>query len=285
MKEKKAIPSFYELFSFMELPDIKILDVGASAIDGDPPYHNIKQIDKAIIYGFEPSPKEYEKLTSQAKEKEIYLPYALGDGKEATLHICHAPGMTSLLKPDYKVLDHFHGFSQWAKIIDTQTIQTHRLDDLKEIDTIDYIKLDVQGAELDIIQNGMNIVGNSLVIHTEVDFIGSYENQPLFAEIDIVLRKLGFTFHTFSPLNKRVFKPLLINNNIYEGMNQVMWTDAVYVRNFTDFAQLSSEELIKIAIIMHDLYGSFDLAMLALKYINEKEEFDFVEFYLEIFNN
>lgn len=106
----------------------------------------------------------------------------------------------------------------------------------------------------------------------------------MFAEIDIALRKLGFTFHTFSTLNKRVFKPLIINNDIYEGINQIMWGDAVYVRNFTDFAQLSSEELIKIAIIMHDLYGSFDLAMLALKYIDEKEGFDLVEFYLENFN-
>lgn len=110
MKEKKPIPSFYEIFSLIELPDIKILDVGASAIDGNPPYHHIKQINKAIIYGFEPNPKEYEKLISQAKEKEIYLPYALGDGKQATLHLCHAPGMTSLLKPDDKVLEYFHGF-------------------------------------------------------------------------------------------------------------------------------------------------------------------------------
>ncbi len=68
--------------------------------------------------------------------------------------------------------------------------------------------------------------------------------------------------------------------NIYSGLHQVMWTDTVYVRKFIDFPKLSSEELIKIAIILHDLYSSFDLAMLALKYVDEKENLDFVQFYL-----
>lgn len=197
MNNKQSIPSFYEIFSFIELPDIKILDVGASAIDGKPPYHNIKQIDKTIIYGFEPSPEEYEKLNKKSNHKEIYFPYALGNG--------------------------------------------------------------------DI---------------TNLNFISFYENQPLFAEIDLALRKLGFFLHTFLPIHKRAFQPLILDNNIYSGLNQVMWTDAVYVRKFTDFAKFSSEELIKIAIIMHDLYSSFDLAMLALKYVDEKENLDFGQFYL-----
>ena len=45
--------------------------------------------------------------------------------------------------------------------------------------------------------------------------------------------------------------------------------------------KLSSEELFKIAIIMHDLYSSFDLAMLALKHVDEKEQLDFADFYLQ----
>ncbi|WP_342597093.1 FkbM family methyltransferase [Cyanobacterium aponinum UTEX 3222] len=154
MVNTNIIPSFYEIFSFLELPDIKILDVGASNIDGDPPYYKLQKADKAIIYGFEPSPQEYKKLQEKENPKEIYLPYALGNGELANLNICFAPGMTSLLTPDFQLLDHFHGFPEWAKIMETETIKTHRLDDIKEIDTVDYIKLDVQGSELDIINNG-----------------------------------------------------------------------------------------------------------------------------------
>jgi len=273
--------SFYNIFSFLELPNIKILDVGASIVDGEPPYHNLKKTGRSTIYGFEPSPEEYEKLKELQNDHEIYLPYALGNGQESTLNICRAPGMTSLLKPDYQILDYFHGWSQWAEVLGTKKLHTYRLDDIKEINQIDYVKLDVQGSELDIIQNGKNILSNSLVIQTEVNFVPFYENQPLFAELDLELRELGFLLHTFAPIKKRAFKPLIVNNNIYEGINQVLWTDAIYVRSFTDFKTLSSQQLIKIAIILHDLYFSFDLVMLALKYIDEKEESDLVSLYSE----
>lgn len=273
--------SLYDIFSFLELPNIDILDVGASTVDGDPPYHNLKKTGRSRIYGFEPSPEEYKKLKKLQNDNEVYLPYALGDGKKSTLNICQAPGMTSLLTPDYEILDHFHGWSQWAEVLETQELQTHRLDDIQEISQVDYVKLDVQGGELDIILNGKNILSNSLVIQTEVNFIPFYEKQPLFAELDLELRKLGFILHTFAPIKKRAFKPLMVNNNIYEGINQVMWTDAIYVRSFTDFNLLSSEQLIKIALILHDLYYSFDLVMLALKHIDNKEESNLVALYSE----
>ena len=53
-------------------------------------------------------------------------------------------------------------------------------------------------------------------------------------------------------------------------MNQQLWTDAVYVRDFRDFARLDSTELLKIALIADELYGSFDLAALALRHVDEK---------------
>jgi hypothetical protein len=118
------------------------------------------------------------------------------------------------------------------------------------------------------------------VIHTEVNFIPFYQNQALFAEIDQIIRELGFYLHTFLPLVKRVFKPLVVDNNIYSGLNQVLWTDAVYVRRFTDFLDLDSDSLVKIAIIMHDLYASYDMTLLALKHLDEKENLDFQEVYL-----
>lgn len=273
--------SLYDIFSFLELPNIDILDVGASTVDGEPPYHNLKKTGRSKIYGLEPSPEEYQKLKTLENDSEIYLPYALGNGEKSTLNICQVAGMTSLLTPDYQILDHFYGWSQWAHIIEKQELQTYRLDDIAEINQVDYVKLDVQGSELDIILNGKKILSNSLVIQTEVNFIPFYENQPLFAELDLELRKLGFMLHTFAPIKKRAFKPLMVNNNIYDGINQVMWTDAIYVRSFTDFSTLSSEQLIKLAIILHDLYYSFDLVMLALQHIDNKEESNLVALYSE----
>jgi FkbM family methyltransferase len=273
--------SLYHLFDYLELPDISIVDIGASPIDGTPPYQKLIDLDRANVIGFEPNPEQYQALLEQNNSKLRFLPYAVGDGLKSILNICQAPGMTSLLEPDFDILEHFHGFSDWAKIIDQQEVLTHRLDDIEEIEEIDYLKLDVQGGELTIINNGINKLKNTLVIHTEVNFVPFYKQQPLFAEIDQVLRQLGFYLHGFTPLVKRAFRPVMVNNSIYGGLNQVLWSDAIYVKKFTNFSELSSESLMKIAIIMNDLYNSFDLACLALHHIDLKEGTDFEPIYLE----
>jgi len=85
------------------------------------------------------------------------------------------------------------------------------------------------------------------------------------------LRAAGFWFHKFAPIHSRVFKPLVVNNDIYAGMSQQLWTDAVYVRPFVDFPSLEPSQLLKIAVLAHDLYQSYDLALLALQHLATRE--------------
>jgi len=258
--------SFRELFD--DIPDIHIVDIGASPIEGKPIYQPILEQGGYRLTGFEPNPHMYEKLLQSTHPQMTFLPYAIGDGTEATLNICTAPGMCSLLEPDFDTLSHFHGFSEWAEVIEKQPLKTHRLDDIQDVKHIDFFKLDVQGAELTIFENATEKLKNTLMIHTEVCFIPLYQGQPLFGEIDVFLRKAGFQFHRFGRLASRIFKPLLKNNDIYRGMSQILWSDAVYLRPFTQFKNLRPEELLKTARMLHDIYGSFDLAQLALMHVD-----------------
>jgi hypothetical protein len=68
-----------------------------------------------------------------------------------------------------------------------------------------------------------------------------------------------------------VFKPLVVNNDLYAGMSQQLWSDAVYVRPFVDFGELEAARLLKIAVLAHDLYQSYDLALLALQHLAARE--------------
>ena len=63
----------------------------------------------------------------------------------------------------------------------------------------------------------------------------------------------------------------MVNNDIYARMSQDLWTDAVYVRRFTDFPTLAADALERIALIAHDLYGSYDLASLALLELDKRD--------------
>ena len=116
-------------------------------------------------------------------------------------------------------------------------------------------------------QNAIEKLADCVVIQTEVEFLPMYIGQPLFSDIDQFLRQHGFVLHCFFPLTSRTIKPLLVNNDIYAGLNQVFWADAIFVRDFTNLEALKDEQLLPMAIVMHDVYKSFDLVLrLLLEY-------------------
>jgi hypothetical protein len=74
----------------------------------------------------------------------------------ATLKLCHAPGMSSLLTPNPRILDCLALYSIFGMVTGEQSIETHRLDDISEIEAIDFLKIDAQGSELSIFRSGQS---------------------------------------------------------------------------------------------------------------------------------
>lgn len=240
---------------------ISVVDIGANPIDGEPPYFNLLKDNKVKVTGFEPQKEALEKLIQMKSENETYLPYAVGDGNEATLYICHASGMTSTLKPNFEVLNQFQGYPQWAKVKKEEKIKTVRLDDLSELTEIDWLKIDIQGGELSVFKNAEKKLKNTLIIQTEVNFIQLYENQPLFSEIDQWMREHGFTLHTLLEERKRLYAPMVINNQVHNGINQLTTADAIYIKNERNIAKLTTKQKKKMAYILHHAYGSYDISL------------------------
>ena len=244
---------------------IKVVDVGANPIDGKPPYLPLLQDGHASVVGFEPQAAALAELNRRKGPNEIYLPAAVGDGKTHTLHLCSASGMTSLFRPNMKLLSLLHGFDEWARVVKTEEVATQRLDDLLEAAQFDLLKIDVQGAELMVMQNAQAGLREALVVQAEVEFLPLYEGQPLFSEVELFLRQHGFVLHRFDRPNSRVIKPLLVNNNIYAGLSQLLWTDALFVRDFTRLAALDDGQLLRLALILADCYQSSDLVVHVLE--------------------
>ena len=260
---------------------IKIVDIGANPIDGTPPYASLLRDGIADVVGFDPNPDSLVRLNQRKSSAETYLPYAIGDGKRHTLHVCRAQGMTSLLKPNPAVLNNFHGFPDWATVTSTEMVDTVRLDDIKETAGADLFKIDIQGAELMVFQNAQARLRDALVIHTEVEFLPMYVDQPLFGDVDVFLRQQGFMFHRFYPTVSRVIKPLVRDNDIYAGMSQLLWADALYVRDFTRLDALSERQLLAMCTILHDCYGSYDLVMHVLTHLDARTGKQFAPTYLD----
>ena len=146
--------------------------------------------------------------------------------------------MTSMLEPKMEVLGAFQWFDTYAEVVDRVPMATVRLDDVPEVEGMDYLKVDVQGGELAVFRGAQARLETAVMVHTEVQFVPFYEEQPLFAEIDQALRDAGFWLHRLLPIQSRVFKPMVANNDPHAGLSQHLWTDAVYVKRFVDFPVL-----------------------------------------------
>jgi FkbM family methyltransferase len=240
---------------------ISIVDIGANPIGGPPPYRSLLACGAGRLTGFEPQADAFARLLAASRPNETYLPYAVGDGGEHRLHICSASGMASLLEPDPASLALFHRFPEWGRVVETQPVATRRLDEIQEVDRIYYLKIDVQGSELSIFEGGRSKLGAEVAIHTEISFVPLYRNQPAFGDIDCFLRSLGFLPHGFVNINRRAIVPVLIDNDPYRGVNQLLEADIVYVRDFRYPEQMNDEQLKFLAVIAHCCYGSIDLAI------------------------
>jgi FkbM family methyltransferase len=246
-----------------------IVDIGANPIDGVPEYWSLYRESLCTIFGFEPHPIAYQALLELNLPKAKYFPFILGDGNPATLHVCRAPGMTSLLKPSRFITTKvFHEFAEFAIIKQEIPVETRRLDDI-DIDNLDLIKIDVQGSELLILQNATQKLKEAVMVQTEVSFIPLYEGQPSFATMDHFMRSQGFVPHCFAQINKQPIYPS--SHKKKSPVNQLMEADIVYIPNFERLADLSDEKLKHLSLLAHSCYGSSDLAMHCLIILQERE--------------
>ena len=249
---------------------LQVVDIGANPIDGDPPYKVLLDAGLCKVTGFEPQAEALDRLNAAKSLHETYLPYAVGDGTAKTLNICRYSGWTSTLTPSAASLNVFSAFTENAKVIEQTSIETQRLDDIAEVAEIDFLKIDIQGGELDVFNNAKRKLAHASVIQTEVSFINLYEGQPSFGDVDVALRAQGFVAHTFAAIKKGIISPFMLNGDPWRPLNQLLEGDVVYVRDFRDPAALSDHQLKVMSLVAHACYGSFDLSYRCLLLLRER---------------
>lgn len=248
-----------------------VVDIGANPIDGDPPYKEMLKQRICRVIGFDPQPDVLTRLNAAKSDLETYLPYAVGDGGTHTLKVCRGAGFASLLQPDEQVLTHFPRFSELGKVLNEIKLVTRRLDDIAEIRELDLLKIDVQGSELSVFKNGRERLARAMAIQTEISFVALYKDQPIFGDVSLELRSLGFIPHMFAGINKKMIAPML-GANPGTALNQLVEADIVYVRDFTRPDAMDSEQLKHLALIAHHCYGSYDLAMNCIHHLAVRDE-------------
>lgn len=239
---------------------VEVLDVGATVGAGR--HGPLAAQGLARVTAIDPAAENTAALLASGVDR--VLPVYLGDGAAATLHATRDPAYTALYEPDPAVIDLFAEMGSGAggnfQVVHTTPVQTARLDDVLPDLRPDFIRLDVQGSELAVMQHGLKALGGATVIEAECALVPVYKGQPLFGDLQVFLRRHGFMLHKLIDVAGRGFLPLAPPNQ-FEPISQLLWADAVFVRDFAALPAYADAQLLKGALILNDMYHSFDLAL------------------------
>lgn len=253
-------------------PEITILDIGAMPT-GQERYNTLVTKGGARVFSVEPSEAALAEV--RAEDRERFIPHFLGDGRPATFHEARYPGCSSLLEPNAAMINLFQTIGAEPEtgnfaVMDTEPVETVRLDDLPKLPNIDLISIDTQGTELEILRHGKQVLANVLVLESEVEFVPLYKDQPLFGHLQVALADRGFVMHKLIDIVGRAFRPFR-GADLLKPVSQMLWADAIFVRDFTALDKFSDLDLIKAATILNDVYLSYDLALFFLMRHDERK--------------
>ena len=271
--------------SVQENISFTILEIGAANyenVNRREPFHQLVDFfpDTKII-GFEVEESVCQELNLKAKDGFIYYPFALGERSETRpFYETKWAACCSLYEPNEQFNELYNGLDvqNLTKKRSIQTINLNNFVNEYGIEKVDFIKIDVQGAELDVFKGGTNILSDVLAIVSEVEFVPLYIDQPLFGDVSGFLTDYNLMFHKFLTLQGTALKPFLINNDI-NASSQIMWSDAMFIRNVDQINNLNEDQLLKLSLLAR-IYGSPDLTLFCLATIDKRKGTKLVETFL-----
>ena len=147
-------------------------------------------------YCFEADTAECERLNASAHPGVRYIPAALGArAGRATLYHTKYAGSTGLYRTDPKFFGRLINHAN-AELVSTEEIDVTTLLEAQAAHGIpnhDFLKLDVEGAELDVLRGAFT--GGTFGIFTEFRFHRAINGSPPFAELDQFLTSRGFMLY------------------------------------------------------------------------------------------
>ena len=263
----------------------EIIEIGAHPYSQkeEPFYKILEFFPNSRINAFDVDKDECIKLNKISKKGVKFFPYAIGEKREKRkFYETNHPMCSSLYEPDNQLLKLYNNF-EMAYLKNISEIETISLDyflEEQKIKAVDFIKIDIQGAELDVFRGAKNCLENVLSIVSEVEFVPIYKNQPLFGDICSFLKDKDIIFHKFLGLAGRTMVPVIFNNN-KNFATQHFWSDAIFTKNVLNFKNFKNPQLLKMAVFSY-LYGSPDLTYYCLSNYDKNNGKSVIELFKKI---
>ena len=193
------------VLSWLKFDNIEVLDVGArgglrafwSHFLDDKGYSYLLKHKRFIATAIEADSNEIEKLLKSNEYKNVEEACLYSESKEMEIYMTADGGArSSLLEPDIEEINKHrklidkgqHPFTVERKI----AVKTRTLSSLFENQFFDWIKVDTQGVEFEVLKGGEDITQRAICIFLEVQTAPLYKGQKLRVEVDNLLESQGF---------------------------------------------------------------------------------------------
>jgi len=223
------------------------------------------------VVGFEPDDREFSKLSPSPNR--LFLNLAVSqESADLEFYVSREPGKSSVYEPNFDELRNFPDAQRFETVYQV-LIPASRVGSLDtvlrqhQIQDVDFLKLDTQGNEMSILMGSQDYLRESVLgLKVEVEFLEMYKSQPLFADVDIFVRKQGFQL---MDLRRAYWKRRAHTD--FVGKGQLIFGDALYFKTIEAFitslkdadAQYARDKTIKFAVACL-VYGLRDYTVFLL---------------------
>lgn len=242
----------------------RIVDVGANPLNS-PPYAMLLKQGACDVIGFEPDHSAFEELKKYESEHATFFPYALGDEEEVQFNLYRSSGLNSVFAPYEGAFTYLGRSRKNMTLIESKSMKTKKLDNIKEVPQFDLLKIDIQGGEVKVFQGARKKLSNALVVITEVRFYQLYENEPMFGGVDTELRKQGFQLLKINAIKSRIV-PNSQQYSINRPIIRSQWIDgdAIYIRDLGKLDNYSDDQLRHLSLLACGVFESYDVTLFCL---------------------
>jgi FkbM family methyltransferase len=205
---------------------ISFLDVGASGgiIPRWHPYRG-----NVAFTGIEPDERSIPELINSpdAKAYKSYdiVPFgAWNRSGPVPITFTRKPMCSSHLQPNIPFLSRFPHPERFD-VVGSSEVACRTLDDLLggSGERYDFMKLDLEGGELAVLEGARATLDSCLGLHVEVSFQPIRDTQPLFGDVAGFLAGHGIEFIDFVTL-------LRWGRDAFDGLGQAVFADALFLR-------------------------------------------------------
>ena len=228
------------------------------------------------IYGFDADAEACDAANADLQKRQItwtekHVPLAVNDAiGRSQLYVTRNPMCSSLYPPNEPYLGRFMGLLDLVATdytVDLETTTLAAFCQAEGIEAIDFLQIDVQGADLNVLKGASDLLQTTLAVQIEVEFSPLYHGQPLFADVDTYLRSRDFTlFDLTRSACIRSRSPI----HTGEHPGQLLWGDAYYFCDLLQPAEMLHQktpaQIFKLACIA-DVMHFADYALEILEYL------------------